>query len=485
MTTLSKSAIWTFIIWISCYVPSVARAENHALLIGIDNYKQKTLEGPSYDVKALSKVLLEQYDFKRKNVHTLVNKEAVKSRILSDLRQLTKKTHSGDRVFIYFSGHGTSRRDEQLALPLPHQSGALVPADFDGNPNKSIQEQMSQLIIGKRDLRPILAQLDQDRQVLVVFDTCFSGNTVRAIGNRKLDGVSRFMPLRSRSVFDEEQNIGSFVENLKPDEPYPYQNTFYISASSENEIAQDIRKDMLYLFPTIDGNPHGVLTDALLRVLAGQTLVDTDNDGKWSQIELYTALRSEVQRRFKQTPLALPKKGDNADRLYARSFFVRSAGRVSTAAEMPQGSRQGIYLPEYSSSHALVIGIDKYRLWPHLEYAVKDAKEMGALLSKKGFQLDMLTNEKATKKNILRKLDSIRRSVDVNSRVVFYFAGHGLTEDLPGGRERGYIVPVDADAYDWKGTMLSMNQLKHIIKQIKSKPSISFWHLIPVTPGWD
>jgi hypothetical protein len=331
-----RSILRTFIsIWIACHVPLSVYAENHALLIGIGKYKIRTLEGPPYDVKALSKLLAAQYDFKTENIQTLINEEAVKYRILNEMQQLTRRTRPGDRIFIYFSGHGTSRWDEILALPLPHTSGALVPADFDADPEQPIEELMSQLIIGRRDLRPMLEQLDQNRQVLMVFDTCFSGNTVRAIGDRQSGDWSRYIELTSESVFDEEQNIGSFEENLKPDNPYPYQNIFYISASTENEIATDIQKDLLYSFPTIDGNPHGVLTDALLRVLAGQVLVDTNNDGQWSQIELYKAVKSEVQRRFKQTPQALPKEGESADRLYSQTFFVRSAGSIATTAEMP------------------------------------------------------------------------------------------------------------------------------------------------------
>ena len=127
------------------------------------------------------------------------------------------------------------------------------------------------------------------------------------------------------------------------------------------------------------------------------------------------------------------------------------------------------YESTYSSSHALVVGINKYRFWSPLEYAVKDANEIAAVLKAQGFQIYTLTNEKATRKNILRKLDTIRHLVDENSRVVFYFAGHGQTEDLPGGKERGYIVPVDADGYDWKRTMLPMDQLNKTIKQIKAK----------------
>jgi hypothetical protein len=135
----------------------------------------------------------------------------------------------------------------------------------------------------------------------------------------------------------------------------------------------------------------------------------------------------------------------------------------------PSGLHAGDYRQGYSSSYALVVGIDKYRLWPHLEYAVKDAREVAALLKTRGFQLHMLTDENATGTNILRKLDAIEKSADVNSRVLIYYAGHGQTEDLPGGGERGYIVPVDADTYNWKGTMLAMNRLNQRIRQIKAK----------------
>ncbi len=135
----------------------------------------------------------------------------------------------------------------------------------------------------------------------------------------------------------------------------------------------------------------------------------------------------------------------------------------------PTTSRGANYQPGYSSSYALVVGIDKYRLWPHLEYAAKDATEMASLLKTQGFQIYKLTDDQATLENILAKLKIIRRSVDGNSRVVFYFAGHGQTEDLPGGRERGYLVPVDADAYNWQSTMLPMDQLNQSIKQIRAK----------------
>ena len=326
---LKNAAVAVLTFLIGMLVCPSAKAANYALLIGIGQYRTKTLEGPPHDVAALQHVLASKYDFKRENIRALINQEAVKSRILYEIEQLAQITQPGDRIFIYFSGHGTSRSDDLMSLPLPHGSGALVPADFSGDPNQTIEQLMSQLIVGKRDLRPMLARLDRDRQVLLVFDTCFSGNTVRSIGTNKTVDPSRYIHLASRSVFNEESSIGRFEDNLIHDEPYPYQNIFYISASSENEIAKDIQRDMLYLYPTIDGKPHGALTDSLLRVLAGQVQVDTNNDGEWSQIELYTALRSLVRQRFKQTPQALPTQGGNADNLHARAFFVRSGGDLA------------------------------------------------------------------------------------------------------------------------------------------------------------
>jgi hypothetical protein len=339
LETLKQMTVLIIGLCLTCLLPAGSHAENHALLIGIGNYRQRTLEGPAYDVAALTSRLIGHYGFKRKNIRTLVNQEAAKFRILDEMQRLLQISRPGDRVFVYFSGHGTSRRDELLSLPLPHASGALVPADFKWDSNQSIETQLSQLIVGKRDLRPILAQLDQDRRVLVVFDTCFSGNTVRGFEEPKLAGVDRYIPLNTKAVFSEEQDIGDFSDNLKPGDPYPYQNTFYISASSENETAKDIRTDLLYLYPTVDGNPHGVLTDALLRVLDGHTPVDTNNDGRWSQIEFYQAVRSEVQRRFRQTPQALPKEGENAVHLRNRTFFVRSPGSVTPPGEGPLGSK--------------------------------------------------------------------------------------------------------------------------------------------------
>lgn len=127
------------------------------------------------------------------------------------------------------------------------------------------------------------------------------------------------------------------------------------------------------------------------------------------------------------------------------------------------------YGPNYSHSKALVIGINKYLLWPHLEYAVRDARDVSALLKQKNFRVKLLLNAEATRQNILTEIDRLLQNADRNSRIFLYFAGHGQTEDQPGGKEKGYIVPVDADLYDWQRTMLPMKEINRRVKESRAK----------------
>lgn len=135
--------------------PPHAVAEQHALLIGIGAYSVQPLEGPPNDAMSMQDVLTSRYGFKQENVVTLLEKDATRVRILGELERLVNRTGAGDKVLIFFSGHGTSGHDiKGMSLPLPHDTGALVPVDFRQGSGDSLDAIMSKLIIGKRDLRP-------------------------------------------------------------------------------------------------------------------------------------------------------------------------------------------------------------------------------------------------------------------------------------------------------------------------------------------
>ncbi|BAO30173.1 caspase family protein [Sulfuritalea hydrogenivorans] len=107
----------------------------------------------------------------------------------------------------------------------------------------------------------------------------------------------------------------------------------------------------------------------------------------------------------------------------------------------------------YTRSRALVIGIDQYTQAPPLEYAVSDADEFRqTLVDSLGFETDEITylvNEAATRQSILRAfLRFSREDIDVDERLVVFYAGHGHTRTGSRG-EIGYLVPHDADMADF------------------------------------
>lgn len=109
-----------------------------------------------------------------------------------------------------------------------------------------------------------------------------------------------------------------------------------------------------------------------------------------------------------------------------------------------------MYMPKYYASRALIIGINEYQKVSPLGYARQDAEAVAEMLvSNCGFsqsEITLLLDEKATKENILSAfLDFTKDHIDVNDRILVFFAGHGHT--LRGKRgEIGYLVPVDGSS---------------------------------------
>jgi hypothetical protein len=272
--------------------------ENHALLIGIGEYADsgacRPLEGPPHDISALAGALQTGWKVKPAHIKTLVDREAGKSAILEAIRGLENSSRPGDFIFLYFSGHGTSSYDpKNKIVGIDPFSGALVPYDFQ----KGTQEEMlDRLIVGKRDLRPLLEELDKDRKILAVFDACFSGCAVRGVNNRN-----------ATMITTRNMDLGETIPygaHTVDDSAYPYTNIVYISASSGRDWASDINTPMIQSgFETIDGKPHGALTDALLRGLAGEA--NTNHDEMISFNELYHYTRQKVSERFTQVPQLL------------------------------------------------------------------------------------------------------------------------------------------------------------------------------------
>lgn len=130
----------------------------------------------------------------------------------------------------------------------------------------------------------------------------------------------------------------------------------------------------------------------------------------------------------------------------------------------------------YKESWAVVIGIDKYKNWPKLQYAVNDAKAVRDLLIHKyhfkAENIFFLSNEDATRERILSMMGDVLGNPDKvkkDDRVFIFFAGHGTTRKLPSGRDLGYIIPVDADLNNYQGQSISMTNFQDISETIPAK----------------
>ncbi|MFA5117435.1 MAG: caspase family protein [Candidatus Omnitrophota bacterium] len=125
----------------------------------------------------------------------------------------------------------------------------------------------------------------------------------------------------------------------------------------------------------------------------------------------------------------------------------------------------------YRKSWAVVIGINKYNVWPPLEYAVRDAQAVAQKLRESGFdEVIEILDKQATRERILTTLGAeLPKKAGVDDRVLIFFAGHGQTESLPDGKEQGYIIPVDGDITNYFTTAISMQQVREISGRVQAK----------------
>ncbi len=127
----------------------------------------------------------------------------------------------------------------------------------------------------------------------------------------------------------------------------------------------------------------------------------------------------------------------------------------------------------YNNSWALIIGINKYSNAPRLNYAVEDAEAINSLLidffNFPEQNVEMLLDEEATLIGIKRALRDLSENAKERDRVLIYFAGHGETDALAAGGERGYLLPINGDKDDLYLTALPMDEIKNFSNMTAAK----------------
>jgi uncharacterized caspase-like protein len=261
-------------------VASVAtRAEDRALLIGIGRYQvaQPPLQGPPNDVQAVHEMLVGSFGFRADQIKELGDEKATAQGILDAIDQwLVDGTRSGDRVVLYYSGHGKQiadkSGDEKDQDDQDDQDEALVAYDAVADGTHWVLDDD----IEKR------MRLLQDRKVLALFDSCHSGTVTRGAfknpdakvphwdGEADLSRGSGFPALDKN-----HQQEGGIIKGGG-------QTVAYFAVAPNQEAIDDTSSE--------PARPHGLFTDAFVEGVA-QKKADANHDGRVSYTELLEFVR--------------------------------------------------------------------------------------------------------------------------------------------------------------------------------------------------
>lgn len=134
--------------------------------------------------------------------------------------------------------------------------------------------------------------------------------------------------------------------------------------------------------------------------------------------------------------------------------------------------------PSYASREnpdrfALIIGVEKYADLPAADYASRDAESVRTHLLALGFpqrNIILLTGQGATRTGMEKYVESwLPRNVKENSRVFFYFSGHGAPDPKTG---QAYLVPWDGDPKFIENTGYPITRLYDRLNALKASEII-------------
>ena len=119
---------------------------------------------------------------------------------------------------------------------------------------------------------------------------------------------------------------------------------------------------------------------------------------------------------------------------------------------------------------ALVIGNSAYQNTPPLANPRNDAIEMGKMLKRLGFDVDVVVD--ATKPQMDQALRRFGNKLEGSSAAVFYYAGHGIQVD-----GTNYILPIDSTLKNERDLSWEASDLTTVLKQMEGHNRVNLLFL--------
>ncbi|MGM9482272.1 polysaccharide deacetylase family protein [Roseateles sp. NT4] len=235
--------------------PGELYRDSHALVIGINQYSAwPKLSHAVRDAQAVRESLVTRFGFRADNVTLLTDAEATRANILKALNERfgdAKRVKRDDRVFVFFAGHGSTRK-----LPSGREVGYIVPVDAGLNDLQSDAIAMPQL--------QEVAEAITAKHALFVIDACYSGLGLTRGGSSAMD--SNFARTNARRIGRQMMTAGGADQQVADDGP----------------------------------GGHSVFTWTLLQALSGKA--DLNGDGLITATELAAYVAPAVSAIAHQTP---------------------------------------------------------------------------------------------------------------------------------------------------------------------------------------
>jgi hypothetical protein len=164
-----------------------------------------------------------------------------------------------------------------------------------------------------------------------------------------------------------------------------------------------------------------------------------------------------------QQPLLKGVVASKAPTHYVGGLPIRG---IQVVVRTPGGNK----IPLYRNSYALVVGNGNYtKGWDPLPGAIQDVKDVAKALEKKGFEVTLKTDLTKDAFNRAFWKFSHKYGKSEDTRLLFYYAGHGYTQEMTTGEDLGYLVMVDAPVpeKDPMGFNLASVDMQTIVTQAK------------------
>ena len=231
--------------------------ESWAAVIGIDDYQSwPKLRYAVNDAQAVRDVLIQKYHFKPENVFALYDKDATREKILSllgDKLANPDMVKREDRVFVFFAGHGATRK-----LPSGRDLGYIIPVDAGVSDYQGQAISMSNF----QDISEAIPA----KHLLFVMDSCYSGLALTR-GGAAMSGTMNYLQEIARREARQMFTAGGADEQVADNGP----------------------------------NGHSIFTWTLLQALDGRA--DLNGDGVITGTELAAYVIPAVSSLSHQTPV--------------------------------------------------------------------------------------------------------------------------------------------------------------------------------------